>query len=243
VFVNGIGQSWIPYGGIHTVLGALPVLIHPNPRRLLLVGLGSGDTVFATAARRETERIICVEIIGAQLTTLRAQAAAQPYPGLMRVLNDPRIEHITGDGRAFLQRAYTAFDVIEMDALRPTSAYAGNLYSREYFDLLRRRLAPGGLAVSWSPTPRTRDTFISVFPHALVLDDIIVGSTDPIEFDAVAIEQRAHGLRGYYAEAGVDILAILRPYLSERPERITPDTPRRRSDLNTDLFPRDEFAR
>ena len=243
VFVNGIGQSWIPYGGIHTVLGALPALIHPSPKTVLLVGLGSGDTVFAAASRPDTETLICVEIIGAQLETLRTHAASQPYPGLMRVLNDHRIRHITGDGRAFLQRAAPMFDVIEMDALRPTSAYAGNLYSLEYFDLLRRRLAPGGLAVSWSPTPRTRDTFISVFPHALVLDDIIVGSNDPIPFDRRVIEERAHAVQGYFAEAGVDIQRFLQPYLSEPPERITPDTRRRRSDLNTDLFPRDEFAR
>ena len=31
VFVNGIGQSWIPYGNIHTVLGALPAFVHPRP--------------------------------------------------------------------------------------------------------------------------------------------------------------------------------------------------------------------
>ena len=32
VFLNGIGQSWIPYGDIHSVLGALPAFIHPHPR-------------------------------------------------------------------------------------------------------------------------------------------------------------------------------------------------------------------
>jgi hypothetical protein len=116
-----------------------------------------------------------VEIIGAQLTTLRRQSAIQPYPGLTGVLTDPRIDHVIGDGRAFVLRSGPVFDIIEMDALRPTSAYAGNLYSREYFDLLRRRLKPGGFAVTWAPTARTRDTFASVFPHALVFGDIMVG--------------------------------------------------------------------
>lgn len=242
VFVNGIGQSWIPYGGIHTVLGALPALLHPDPQNIVIIGLGSGDTAFAAAGRSETSRLTCVEIIGAQLTTLRRQSAIQPYPGLTRVLTDPRINHVIGDGRAFVLRSGPVFDIIEMDALRPTSAYAGNLYSREYFDLLRRRLKPGGFAVTWAPTARTRDTFASVFPHALVFGDIMVGSSDPIEFDPAVIKVRLEAVRDYYAEAGIDIVGLVGPYLAGQPHRIGPGDARKTADLNTDLFPRDEFS-
>ena len=63
VFVNGIGQSWIPYGGIHTALGALPAFVHPRPETVAVIGLGSGDTVHAIAGRRELTRITCLEII------------------------------------------------------------------------------------------------------------------------------------------------------------------------------------
>ena len=52
VFVNGMGQSVLPYGDIHTALGALPALVHPNPRDIAIIGLGSGDTVYAAASRR-----------------------------------------------------------------------------------------------------------------------------------------------------------------------------------------------
>ena len=242
VFVNGIGQSWIPYGGIHTVLGALPVLLHPDPKSVIIIGLGSGDTAFAAAGRAETSRITCVEIIGAQLTTLRRQAEIQPYPGLTRVLTDARIEHVIGDGRAYVLRSAPVFDIIEMDALRPTSAYAGNLYSREYFDLLRRRLKPGGFAVTWAPTARIRDTFIAVFPHAMLFGDIMIGSSDPIAFDPALIRARIDAVRGYYSEAGIDIVGLVAPYLSAEPRRFGPNDARRMTDLNTDLFPRDEFS-
>jgi spermidine synthase len=242
VFVNGIGQSWIPYGGIHTVLGALPALLHPNPEHIIIIGLGSGDTAFAAAGRAETSRVTCVEIIGAQLTTLRRQWEIQPYPGLTRVLTDPRIRHITADGRAYVLRSEPQFDIIEMDALRPTSAYAGNLYSREYFDLLRRRLKPGGFAVTWAPTARVRDTFVSVFPHALLFGDIMVGSSEPIAFDPAQIKVRVAAVRDYYSEAGIDIAALVGPYLAAEPTRFGPGDPRRMTDLNTDLFPRDEFS-
>ena len=71
VFVNGLRQSWLPYGGIHTVLGALPAFIHPHPRQAAIIGLGSGDTLFGMAGRKEIEQIVSIEIIRPQLTTLR----------------------------------------------------------------------------------------------------------------------------------------------------------------------------
>ena len=48
--MNGKGNSWLPFGGVHTVLGALPVMIHPAPRQVAVVGLGSGDTAWAAGA-------------------------------------------------------------------------------------------------------------------------------------------------------------------------------------------------
>ena len=44
VVVNGVYHSWLPYGGVHSLLGALPAMMHPNPRDVVVIGLGSGDT-------------------------------------------------------------------------------------------------------------------------------------------------------------------------------------------------------
>ncbi|MGH7949556.1 MAG: fused MFS/spermidine synthase, partial [Candidatus Binataceae bacterium] len=172
VFVNGLGQSWIPYGDIHTVLGALPAFVHANPRDAAIIGLGSGDTVFGLAGRREFERITCVEIIRSQLETLQRFERVYGYRGLQVLLADPRIEHVNADGRLYAMRSARRFDVIEADALRPGSAYAGNLYSDRYFMLLRDRLKPGGLAVTWAPTPRIQRTFLKVFPYVVGYGDI-----------------------------------------------------------------------
>jgi spermidine synthase len=95
-----------------------------------------------------------------------------------------------GDGRVVLMRSLEPADVIQADALRPTSAYSGNLYSFEYFSLVRSRLRPGGFGVSWGPTPRTRNAFIKAFPHALVIGDILIGSEKPIAFDPDAVRRR-----------------------------------------------------
>lgn len=242
VYVNGLGQSWIPFGDIHTALGALPVLIHPAPADVAIIGLGSGDTAFAAASRVAVQRLVCVEIVGVQIDTLRQLTRLQPYPGLVSLLTDPRIEHRAGDGRAYILQSARLYDIIEADALRPTSAYAGNLYSREYFELLLRHLKPGGLAVTWAPTERIQRTFAGVFPHVLALSEIFLGSNDPIRFDPVVLASRASEVRHHYDAAGVDIMAVLRPYLELAPRAFGPDDPRTFTDINTDTFPRDEFA-
>jgi spermidine synthase len=242
VFVNGLGQSEIPYGGGHTRLGMLPVLLHPNPRRIAIVGLGSGDTVFSASGRLETERIDCVEIVAPQLDTLRLLAARQTYPALTGLLGDARIRYTFTDGRAFLARRRELYDVIEADALRPSSAYSGNLYSLEYFTLVRRRLSPGGFGVTWGPTPRILETFRAVFPHVLRFDDILIGSEEPVAFDRTALEMRLREAftRDQYRRGGLDAAAELEPVLMRPPVAYGPGGSRR--DVNTDLFPKDEYG-
>ena len=105
MFANGVGQSWIPYGGIHTVLGALPAFIHPRPRTAAVIGLGSGDTLFGMAGRPDLERITCVEIIRPQLETLSRLLERWRYPGLVAILERPRIDHVYGDGRLHVMHA------------------------------------------------------------------------------------------------------------------------------------------
>ncbi len=189
----------------------------------------------------EVQRLVSVEIIGAQHATLQRLTLMQPYPGLVALLSDPRIEHRAGDGRAYVMQTDRLFDIIEADALRPNSAYSGNLYSLEYFELLRRHLAPGGLAVTWAPTRRVQRTFAAAFPHVLAFHDILIGSSVPIPFDPKVVETRASAVRSYYEAAGIDITGLLARYLGV-PLRIGPADERAPGDLNTDTFPRDEFA-
>jgi len=246
VFVNGLGYSWIPYGDIHTVLGALPLLVHPDPREIAVIGLGSGDTTFSLGGRPEVRSIHCIEILRPQLRNLRQLVQTHPDPGVVKLLEDKRVQHLSGDGRAYLMRSELRFDIIETDAQWPTTAYAGNVYSREYFELLKGRLKAGGFAVTWAPTERIHQTFLSVFPYVLRFgDNVDVGSSQPISFGPANIyaEGQQKFVHDYFAEAGIDVEAMIEDYL--QPGRITaygPDAPRPEvPSINTDLFPRDEF--
>jgi spermidine synthase len=246
VYVNGLGQSWMPYGGIHTVLGALPAFIHPDPREAAVIGLGSGDTVFGMAGRRELQSITCIEIIRPQVQTLRDLSQRHRYPGLISMLSDPRIRHAHGDGRIYVRHGGRKYDIIEADALRPTSAYAGNLYSDAYFELLRDHLKPGGIAVSWSPTDRVRNTIVKVFPHVLSYGPIVLGSNQRIDLVPEMVRSRVMdpSVVDYYAQAGVDIRTLLAEYIDRVPAVFDPSHDRSiLRDINTDLFPKDELGR
>jgi len=244
VYISGIGESQLPYGGYHTVLGALPVALHPDPRSVLVIGLGSGDTLFGTGGRPETERMECVEILAPQLRTLALVDRRRPYAGLRALLRDGRVHHLAADGRALLMRGGRRYDVIQADALRPGSAYAGNLYSVEYFALMRRSLTPGGFGVSWGPTTRTRDAFLKAFPYVLVFGHTLIGSDREIAFDPEVVRARLRQpfTRAYYERAGIDVAALLGPVLDAGAQAFGPEVDRERlTDVNTDLFPKDEY--
>ena len=199
VFVNGLGQSVMPYrnDNIHTLLGALPVMIHPNPEHMAVIGLGSAGTLNGMAGRPETRRIDCFEIASNQARVLAAYAAKAGDTAITGILNDRRLRLIFRDGRYAIRNRNVYYDVIEADALRPNSAYPGNRYSKEYFELIRSRLKPNGLAVTWCPTGRVLNTFRSVFPYVAYGDKLVlIGSNQPIILDWNQINGRAVRLVG-----------------------------------------------
>jgi predicted membrane-bound spermidine synthase len=248
VLAGGLELSLIPfgaYGGAHTLMGALPVLLHPDPERVGVIGLGSGDTAWAAGGHPKVREVETIEIVGSQIDVLRAFAARHDDRGVRGLFEDPRFRFVLGDGRTHVRRDPRKYDVIEADALRPGSAYAGNLYSLEYFALLRASLRPGGLAVTWVPTPRVEATFVRSFPHVLLFEAIAIGSDAPIPFDRDALLARCDEpwVKAYYERVGIDLRAIVEQRLAAQPpRRIGPSANRARlTDVNSDLFAKDEF--
>ncbi len=209
VFVDGKSHSVLPYGNdAHTLLGAVPAVIHPAPLDAAIVGLGSGNTAWAAGCRPETRRLKVFEIASPQMRLLRELDRREEFPRLRHLLRDPRLDVETADGRHALGFDEARYDLIEADALWPWSAYSGNLYSVEFFELCSRRLKPGGVVCTWAPTPRIAATFARVFPQAVDVGGILVGSRDPLPFDVEAWTARARspevtGYLGRHAARGV----------------------------------------
>jgi predicted membrane-bound spermidine synthase len=238
VWVDGHSHSVLPFGGVHTQLGALPVLVHPQPRQVAVIGLGSGNTAWASGCRSETERLHVFEIAATQPRLLRRVADVESeQANLAQLLSDPRLQLRIADGRNALLAMPTRYDVIEIDALWAYYAGAGNLYSFEFFRLAAQRLKPGGLMCSWSPTPRVRDTFQRAFPYVLASRQVLIGSNEPIPRDVQRWRARLARpeVTAYLGEKPASDVRLAFAALQLLGPAGDEGTP------NLDLFPRDEF--
>ncbi|MBS1955848.1 MAG: spermidine synthase [Cyanobacteria bacterium SZAS-4] len=246
VLANGQGLSQFPYGSEpeHTDIGLLASVVHPHPFDIGVIGLGSGETAYAAAGKPETQSVDCVEVVGTLVETLRELRKLRKDPALDDLLDDPRIHFYSTDGRRFVQQGSKKYDVLEADALLPFNAYAGNLYSEEFFALLAKHLKPGGIVISWFPTKRTRESFLNVFPYVTQFEEIGIGSMEPIcnndkEILARAAEPR---LAAHFRKANCDTFKSISRLLNHRNFAQTELPTKRFVDINSDLFPRDEFC-
>lgn len=184
----------------------LPLLLHPRARSAFFLGLGAGITA-GEAVRHPLSRIVVCELVPEVVEAARGFFAREAN-GLF---DDPRVEVIVGDGRQVLATRGERFDVIVGDLFVPWHAGTGSLYTREHFEAVRRRLAPGGLFAQWLPLYQLARrefeliarTMLAVFPHvALWRGDFyaarpivaLVGSNEPLALDPAAVVERARAL-------------------------------------------------
>ncbi|HUR34968.1 MAG TPA: fused MFS/spermidine synthase [Vicinamibacterales bacterium] len=164
----------------------LPLLLHPAPKQVAIIGLGSGVTLGA-ALSHPIERAEVVEISPEVVAASRFFDADNH-----RALDDPRTRLIVGDGRSHLLLSRERYDVIVSEPSNPWIAGVAALFTREFFEGAKARLAPGGLICQWAHTYTISErdlraivaTFTSVFPGAtawMVNDNdlLMVGSLDP----------------------------------------------------------------
>lgn len=209
---------------IQRLQGHLPLLLHARPERVLHIGFGSGGTAWAVAQHRVVE--IAVAEISPDVLAVSDKAFGEVNHGVLR---DPRVRVVLNDGRNVLLATRERFDVILSDSIHPV--YAGNstLYTREYFELCRRHLRPGGVVSMWLPLySLTEESYLAivrafweVFPSTCIWYDpvvlneftVVTGSAEPgpvrLRWQAVADPFLATTL----AEAGVhgpaDLAAML----------------------------------
>jgi spermidine synthase len=168
---------------LHRSIGHLPMVLHPHPRNVLVIGLGGGATAGAVSQYGDA-RVRIVELSDS------VRKAASFFAHInYDVLNRPNVRLRVDDGRNFLLLSNETFDVITADIIQPVHAGAGNLYSREYFTLVSEALEDDGIALQWiGRRPMAQyslimRTFLNVFPHAtLWLDgNLMVGSKRPLQ--------------------------------------------------------------
>ena len=195
------------------LLGHLAALARA-PRRVLLVGFGSGMTASALAAYPELEQLDVVEIEPAVV-------GAAPFlaPLNRDVLLNPRVRVIFDDARNFLFTARGQYDLIISEPSNPWIAGVATLFTREFYRAVRARLAPGGIFVQWmqaySLYPEDLRmllaTFLSEFRGATLwhgdAPDLILMAPSPPSDEILGRERTLHRLpllRDDFARLGME---------------------------------------
>ena len=192
--VNGKTDASNSGGDMPTQLlvGHLACLFHPNPQDGCVIGLGGGYSLGAMETY-PMRRIDCVEISKDVVDAVRL--CFEPYNG--HALQDPRAHVIIADGRNHLGLTDRTYDVIVSEPSNPWIAGVGSLFTTEFFQLARSRLAPGGILGQWIHMySLTMDdvflvvgSFLDVFGSNVILwqcspgDYILLGSNGPLRLD------------------------------------------------------------
>lgn len=230
-------------------LGHLPALLHPDPHSALVACIGTGTTIGALTLHPSLRTIKGVDL---------SQAVFDLAP-LFEPINhhfqrQPQVEAIAGDARHYLLTRDSTFDIITFEPPPPQDAGIVNLYSREFYQLAKRRLAPGGMVTQWVPLDLSREalprmmirTMMAEFPYVSLwipsrMEGVVIGSMEPLKVDLAGWRRRmsAPGLRADLEAIGFrspEDLAATFVAADHALERLVGDAP-----IVTDDRPRIEY--
>lgn len=179
------------------LLGHLPMLLHPAPSDVFVLGLGTGVTASAIA-RYPVKQIDIVELEPAAVKAARLFDAST-----RKVLDDPRVHLIIGDGRNRLLGISKQYDVIVSDPSDIWVAGTGSLATLEYYRIVASRLKQDGVFAQWVHTHALQPadlellaaTFHAVFPRMEIWMSapgnlVFLGTRDSVPWDYARLKQR-----------------------------------------------------
>jgi spermidine synthase len=188
---------------LQRMLGHIPALVHPEPKSVLVVGCGAGVTAGSFVVHPSVERIVICEIEPLIPRVVAEYFADENYG----VVKDKKVEVVYDDARHFILTTREKFDIITSDPINPWVKGAATLYTREYFELCKRRLNPGGVITQWVPLYESNTaavkselaTFFEVFPDGTVwsndvegqgYDVVLLGQVGPLAIDVDQLQAR-----------------------------------------------------
>jgi spermidine synthase len=166
-YLNGIEEasSRLWHVQLFKMLGSLPIVVHPQPDDALMVAFGAGMS--AGAAIDLVNQFECAELnhdIFEEATYFKKENRD--------VIHNPKLNMVFNDGRNQLLLAPRKYSLIISDATNPLTFDSWTLYTKEFYELCRQKLKPGGVFCQWVPIPLPGDaikvilkTFKTVFPH------------------------------------------------------------------------------
>jgi len=193
---------------VHKMLGHVPMLLAQNPKKALVIGFGLGSTAWSIA-QYPVDRVDCVELVPAE------RKAAEYFVSENKgILSNPKFRFLPEDGRNYLLTTNERYDVISFNAINPS--FSPYLYTREFYELCKSKLNPGGVVCAWVPTNMGRfstlaATFRSVFPNVTLwysntFHAALIATPEPLKVDlrALAAKMALPAVKRDLAEVQLD---------------------------------------
>lgn len=184
--------------GTQSMSGLLGALLHADPRKSMVIGLGTGSTAGWLGSLPDMERVDVVEIEPVIFDVARMCA-----PVNNDVMNNPKVRNFLGDAREVLITTPEKYDVIFSEPSNPYRAGIASLFTSDFYEAAQHRLAPGGIFAQWLQcyeidvdTVRTvLATVGKTFPHIQIWrtqinDFILIGTKEPLSLDADVLRQK-----------------------------------------------------
>jgi|CZKC01.1.fsa_nt_gi spermidine synthase len=215
---------------LQRALAHLAGLVHPDPHSVLIVGFGAGVTAGSFVTYPSIQKIVVCEMEPLVPPAATKYFDAQNYD----VARDPRTTIVYDDARHYVLTTRDKFDIITSDPIHPWVKGSATLYSKEYFQMVKEHLNPGGVVTQWVPLYESNEetvkseiaTFLDVFPGGTVwanaidgagYDLFLLGQNGPTKIDVDQLQARldspeyarvAQSLRDVGFDSAVDLLSI-----------------------------------
>jgi spermidine synthase len=183
-YINGLehglfGADWY-FAWVAAAAGYAPGL-----EDVLVIGFGSGTF---PAVLEKMDGLGKMTVVELSPTLMRNHVSIPFYKS---ILENPKMKLVIEDGRRYLLQTDDKYDVILMDPLRTTTAFANNLHSRQFFELAGKHLKPGGVLLIGGLNEEwvVPKTIASVFPYVQVFEQFVVASDNPLVMNGSRMDQ------------------------------------------------------
>jgi spermidine synthase len=209
---------------LQRMLAHLPAMLN-SPKSVLIVGCGAGVTAGTFVVQPSIKRIVVCEI-----EPLVPKIAGRYFPGENHgIVTDPRVEFVYDDARHFILTTKEKFDIVTSDPIHPWVKGSASLYTKEYFEMCKERLNPGGMVTQWVPLYQSDEasvksevaTFFQVFPGGTIwsnddtgngYDVVLMGQNGPAQIDVDALQARWTSTDYRWAAASLNEVGFSTPF-------------------------------
>jgi spermidine synthase len=188
---------------LQRMLGHLTTLVPANPGNVLVIGCGAGVTAGAVSINPMVKNVTIAEIEPLVPKFVAEHFGEHNY----HVVKNPKVAVRIDDARHFLLTTDETYDAITSDPFDPWVKGAATLYTKEFFQLAKRHLKPGGVITVFvqlyeSGMPAVKSevaTFLEVFPNGIVwgnthngggYDVVLMGQAQPGPINVDSMEAR-----------------------------------------------------